>query len=460
MPLSHLEGGELHSILWSSKLASSSDSQDGARAAELFSPNEKTSKTHSKQPPNPTAESLFSTQSSQKHILQETKNLPLSLEANWSNTHSKSSFPKKLHQMLYDSERNGTESIVSWQPHGRAFRVNDVEKFVKNFLPKYFRQSKFTSFQRQVNLYCFRRLNIGQDRGAYYHEMFLRGQPYLCERIVRMRIKGDGIPTSVNEKCEPNFYNLLHSVLSQCLWGQQAETSIHGCLPSIQFQSYSDQQNHQQKGEQISLPTAELRSFAPLNTNMGESEAKANLHNYSFSDVYLDTAQPNDSKYAFCVTTDPAFQENQRKSEPKMIHLSSTTSSCYPDAPGRNCRVCNEPYSQSNGPAVSSLYESQVPPNTAFDCCFKGCSQVELVQVDCNDCKLAFLDNTSFTRENDAFDPFEDDDYDILSLFSMEDHIFDPSIDENKEREFVQLQEDWITDGLEEDCSLLTRQLS
>lgn len=51
-------------------------------------------------------------------------------------------------------------------------------------MPEYFRQSKLTSFQRQLNLYGFRRLTAGPDRGGYYHEMFLKHKLFLCRDMV------------------------------------------------------------------------------------------------------------------------------------------------------------------------------------------------------------------------------------------------------------------------------------
>ena len=52
-------------------------------------------------------------------------------------------------------------------------------------MPSYFRQSKLTSFQRQLNLYGFSRITTGQDRGGYYHELFLRHRLFLCQSMVR-----------------------------------------------------------------------------------------------------------------------------------------------------------------------------------------------------------------------------------------------------------------------------------
>ncbi|KAL7518855.1 hypothetical protein ACHAWX_003657 [Stephanocyclus meneghinianus] len=73
-------------------------------------------------------------------------------------------------------------------------------------MPEYFRQSKLTSFQRQLNLYGFRRITQGPDGGAYYHELFLRGRPNLCARMVRQKVKGTGHKQPTDIASEPNFY--------------------------------------------------------------------------------------------------------------------------------------------------------------------------------------------------------------------------------------------------------------
>ena len=41
---------------------------------------------------------------------------------------------------------------------------------------------------------------------SYYHELFLRGRGDLCRRMVRTRVKGNGMKAASNPQNEPNFY--------------------------------------------------------------------------------------------------------------------------------------------------------------------------------------------------------------------------------------------------------------
>eukprot|EP00980_Cylindrotheca_fusiformis_P015684 scaffold4518_cov149-Cylindrotheca_fusiformis.AAC.19 len=116
-------------------------------------------------------------------------------------------FPWKLHEMLDDMAKKEDSSVVCWQPHGRAFMVHDPKAFVTQIMPGYFNQTKYASFQRQLNLYGFSRLSHGRDKGAYYHQCFVRGQRNLCRNMIRQKIKGTKVRRSLSAEEEPNFYS-------------------------------------------------------------------------------------------------------------------------------------------------------------------------------------------------------------------------------------------------------------
>ena len=75
-------------------------------------------------------------------------------------------FPEKLHRMLESVEREGATDIVSFFSHGRAFAIHKPRMFVEKVMPRFFRQTRLTSFQRQLNLYGFRRISQGPDNGG------------------------------------------------------------------------------------------------------------------------------------------------------------------------------------------------------------------------------------------------------------------------------------------------------
>jgi hypothetical protein len=80
----------------------------------------------------------------------------------------RSSFPKTLYDIL---SRDDIADIISWCPHGRAWRVHNPKALEYRVLGQHFRHSKFLSFARQVNGWGFRRITQGKDRQAYYHEV-------------------------------------------------------------------------------------------------------------------------------------------------------------------------------------------------------------------------------------------------------------------------------------------------
>eukprot|EP00596_Hydrurales_sp_CCMP1899_P006950 CAMPEP_0119042296 /NCGR_PEP_ID=MMETSP1177-20130426/14522_1 /TAXON_ID=2985 /ORGANISM="Ochromonas sp, Strain CCMP1899" /LENGTH=391 /DNA_ID=CAMNT_0007008977 /DNA_START=160 /DNA_END=1335 /DNA_ORIENTATION=+ len=97
-----------------------------------------------------------------------------------------STFPQKLFAM---SQLEFGQGVIHWLQHGMAFKVEDSDKFSEEVIPKYFKHTKLTSFQRQLNLYGFRRITKGDDHGAYFHPNFQRNRRDLISSIRRLPAK-------------------------------------------------------------------------------------------------------------------------------------------------------------------------------------------------------------------------------------------------------------------------------
>lgn len=146
------------------------------------------------------------------------------------------SFPLKLHRILEESEAAGLGHIISWQPHGRAFKIRSLPLFAEQIMREYFpKMKRVTSFQRQFNLYGFEKLSRdGPDNGAYYHEAFLRHCPGLClRRMTRKRVKGTGYKAASNPEVEPDLYafppmgEIFKKKVAGSISGTSLQTSTH-----------------------------------------------------------------------------------------------------------------------------------------------------------------------------------------------------------------------------------------
>ena len=104
---------------------------------------------------------------------------------------------------------------------------------------RFFRHQKLVSFQRQLNIYGFRRITFGQDQNCYYHESFIRGRPELIVQIKRLASKEN----------QTNAYSLdLLNVYQG--HGRTPATQIIQAIPSdrpstgnLQLASSTDPQN-------------------------------------------------------------------------------------------------------------------------------------------------------------------------------------------------------------------------
>jgi hypothetical protein len=114
-------------------------------------------------------------------------------------------FLYRLRVMLSDSSRHGHQFVISWSPHGKAFMIHDRPHFSNSIMPHYFK-SKFTSFRQSLRNHGFAQIGGNSwDEGAYYHKLFLRDEPLLCQGLTQDQMK-KAMPEWIPVEDEPSFY--------------------------------------------------------------------------------------------------------------------------------------------------------------------------------------------------------------------------------------------------------------
>eukprot|EP00815_Leptocylindrus_aporus_P009501 CAMPEP_0116055668 /NCGR_PEP_ID=MMETSP0322-20121206/3544_1 /TAXON_ID=163516 /ORGANISM="Leptocylindrus danicus var. apora, Strain B651" /LENGTH=657 /DNA_ID=CAMNT_0003539315 /DNA_START=159 /DNA_END=2132 /DNA_ORIENTATION=+ len=114
-------------------------------------------------------------------------------------------FPRRLMNML---NRTDVVKAICWLPHGRSFIVRDPKLFEDELYPRFFKPAKYKSFQRQLNLWKFLRVQKGFDAGSYYHPLFLRNKPNLVKKIILPKNEDTDRRSSNPNNIEPDFYEL------------------------------------------------------------------------------------------------------------------------------------------------------------------------------------------------------------------------------------------------------------
>jgi len=196
-------------------------------------------------------------------------------------------FPRKLYELLSNEETD----VIGWTASGNSFMILDMDIFTKDVLMKYFRHQKYSSFQRQLNLYGFRKIQKGPEIGAYAHESFVRGEPDLLFHVRRMpqgtspanavAAQGDSKPTKrscpVSERarnvvsrfsdCFDNNKDDMSSSASSARAARQARQARH--TRRIPLYDAEDEEEEEETDE-VEAAEAQVVSSSEMITPEGE----------------------------------------------------------------------------------------------------------------------------------------------------------------------------------------------
>ena len=79
------------------------------------------------------------------------------------------SFAEKVHALLTHADKQEADAvIVSWMPHGRAFKVHKPALFDTDLCQRFFGHGRYSSFVRSLNSYGFKHISTRDDRNCKY----------------------------------------------------------------------------------------------------------------------------------------------------------------------------------------------------------------------------------------------------------------------------------------------------
>ncbi|KAG7340891.1 HSF-type DNA-binding protein [Nitzschia inconspicua] len=195
-----------------------------------------------------------------------------------SSTH-KLPFPWKLHKLLEHAEKEGYQDIISWEPDGKSFRVHKPSQFCESVLGKFFRQSKYESFTRQLYIYGFSKVEgKGPSTGGFRHPQFLRDNRNLTLTLGRnqagdRRRKRSHVNTDTSNNSSTSFATSF--LFGNMAVPQQSQDFLSSSTAVQQPFSIDLRASQQSQQNQLSIPQSTLSQSRLLASHLRDASVSS-----------------------------------------------------------------------------------------------------------------------------------------------------------------------------------------
>jgi len=146
---------------------------------------------------------------------------------------------------IYESlMKEDNSEIWCWTNSGTSIQIKSISALESKILPKFFKHSKFTSFQRQLHSYNFKKIFHKGDVCLFRNQHFIKGRFAMLKNIKR---KAPGF-TTVTTTTNQNANSELDSV--KRIWNQLvSQLDFASCLNIFKMLNIPDTDNFSQSYE-------------------------------------------------------------------------------------------------------------------------------------------------------------------------------------------------------------------
>jgi HSF-type DNA-binding len=148
----------------------------------------------------------------------------------------------------------------------KSYLICFLRVSLQEIMPKYFTTCRLASFQRQLNLYGFRRITEGRGKGAYTHDYFEKGNRALCRKMKRQKTR-----VKATQHSSLGALATLASSQSQSSTNLELQARFHGMIAANRAHDLRNFLNAQQlpPTQGLGYPAVALRGRLSAGSTLG-----------------------------------------------------------------------------------------------------------------------------------------------------------------------------------------------